>query len=593
MSKIKSKKSLSFSESDRLKPPAWLSTVMLKSTPTIFNLKLSVMNLSKVFAIVICVSLVSIFMSCNKEKPLTPECKDCQLCPENPLCPKDENVGTSVIDCNYPNDEQCIDESTIINEGFKNFQIFKQAPVINPPVLIQTTLEEEPNLSCNVKTYKWGLDVEAPFLFDPTSDVIFPGNIIEGESIATGAYRPVLNANRKPLRVSLSSEAFNTQNETIDEPTLSGYRTAWKNMIDSGVDGTVPAKISYSFEKIHSTNQLKVALESNLKVPFASISAKFKFDDSLVKTRLLVKYTQEYYSADIDLHNQPSDLFKVLPDNLTSLSYDPVIVSSVKYGRTLIAMITSTESADTVEAALKAKINFLISGGVDATLKQTQTLNSSNMNVLIMGGTPTAINGAEGSATYVREGLAFSKGSPGIPMAYTLRYVNDRSIAKIVLSSEYNVRDCTEIIEIASITTDKFWPDHIAGDKEFGTIGPNIKISAKIKILKQNEIWATIIFDLKESTEGRGDSKAYLKSDFRLYKASSFEKIIEIKSDTDTEKYYEDRDFDIDILTFEPNELIDQFIVHGHTRNNDIGDGKNDDDSNLIVKFNPIIIEVQ
>lgn len=148
----------------------------------------------------------------------------------------------------------------------------------------------------------------------------------------------------------------------------------------------------------------------------------------------------------------------------------------------------------------------------------------------------------------------------------------------------------TEIIKIPPYITQKFFPSHYAGNKEFGGQGPNITISATIKILNKNEIWATISFSVVEANNG--DSKAYGEWDIRLYKASFYEKIIAIKSDNYTQTFFEDTDHSEDIVKFHSSELVNQFICKGDTAGDDIGNDTNDD-AYLLVKFNPITIEVQ
>lgn len=569
-------------------------------------------GITNVVVILFLAVFASIFTSCEKEQPIqTQNCTDCKICPDNPLCPplcsdcdecpNDPMCNVICIDCSEcPEEEHCQDVATTINNEIQSlFVLNQESEITDPPVLVSTTLEEEGELSCTVKSYKWGLGSESPFLYDPTSDVIFVGNILDGESIVNGGYRPVLNAYREPINISISSTNFDAPVATVEKPSLSTYRNAWNSMVDGGTNGSVGAKIDYKFQKIHSNEQLKVALEGNLKIPFSSISASYNFDDSSVKTRFLVKYVQEYYSVDMDIPNQVSDFFYNAPADLASLDYGPVYVSSIKYGRTMMAMISSSDEANEVEAALKAKINFILKGGIDASLEQKRIINTSTINVLVLGGTPTAINGVDDIARYIQEGVQFSKDSPGVPMAYTLRYLKDNSIAKIVQSSDYKIRDCEVKASVHTFTPSdiyRFYPTRLNGDREFNGNGPAVVANCEIFISSnRKEILLKKFF---RANEIDGDSKAEKEETTTLILAPNGKKFLGITSDKFTKAQYVDNDRDLDILSIPCNEdacsfsgnLVQRFEVIGDTEGHDLG--PNPHDTHLSIFFNKITYEL-
>lgn len=80
--------------------------------------------------------------------------------------------------------------------------------------------------------------------------------------------------------------------------------------------------------------------------------------------------------------------------------------------------------------------------------------------------------------------------------------------------------------------------------------------------------------------------------DIRLHKASSYNEIICIGSNSYSYLQFEDKDRSEDVSSFFSTALVNQFISKGDTNGYDIGNETNDD-AYLIVKFNPIQIEVQ
>lgn len=612
MSKIKSKKSLSFSESDRLKPPAWLRVAILKQTPTLFNLKLSEMIFFKVkvIAIVICISFVSIFTSCNKENPIAAECNNCQLCPENPLC-KNPDFETSCTDCNLcpdectpaescPNDTGC---ASHINQKISSMQFYKQAPPVDPPVLFSTKFEEGDGLSCTVNEYGLARSISNPILYDPTSDVIWLGNILDGQSIANGGYQPVLNTNRKSLVFSASGQAFNTATATVQKPTLSNYRQSMQSILNGGFNGIPSGTIDYQAEEIHSTEHLKVLLEGNLKVPFSSLAAEYNFNDKSIKSRILIKYTQIYYTISLDIPNTPSEFFTDIPEGLNELNYGPVYVSSIKYGRSIVAMASSTEESEKVKAAIKASFKFIFKGGIRLSLEEENTLKRTTISVSQLGGTPTAISSIEDVATFISEGVIPSPESNGAPLSYTLRYLKDNSIAEIVLAANYNVRRCVIKPTVHTFTPSpviRFYPsERIAGDKEFSGNGPEVWAEAEVYINGNNkELMLRKFFRARETrsdhSEGRKTEVTTL-----LYAppGKKFHKIVSHKS---SKGHYVDNDGALDILSStqcnEENctfagDLVNRFEIIGDTPGDDLNQN-GDHDCNLDIYFNPITYEL-
>ena len=83
----------------------------------------------------------------------------------------------------------------------------------------------------------------------------------------------------------------------------------------------------------------------------ASIAASFDFSRSNVRSRYLVKYTQAYYTVDIDAPGRPSDFFAdgVTVEDVGAIidaENPPLYVASVTYGRMVVFTFESEYSGE-------------------------------------------------------------------------------------------------------------------------------------------------------------------------------------------------------------------------------------------------------
>ena len=102
---------------------------------------------------------------------------------------------------------------------------------------------EDNTLECVVSNYKVAPGYSEMLLLDPTSDVIYPGAMLKGESIPTGEYIGI-NGGRAPITLSVSLENLNGKpSTTIESPRIDTVREGVKNMLQQGVTGSTAAKI--------------------------------------------------------------------------------------------------------------------------------------------------------------------------------------------------------------------------------------------------------------------------------------------------------------------------------------------------------------
>jgi thiol-activated cytolysin len=279
-------------------------------------------------------------------------------------------------------------------------------------------------------------------LLNPTSGVVYPGAVLDGGSIGTGEYRPIA-APRAPMTLSIElneDQIGGSRKIEVTEPSISNVGDRINELRSRKIDGTTQAGIHYNLTKIGSQERFALSLGAHYRGTLAKFSGQLDFSSSTTTNKILVEYYQIYYEIDMDIPHRPADLFT----KDRRIGDDEVYVQNMKYGRMLLFTFESSESMDKLEAAVRAEI-----GDFEANLdsEYRETLNKTKIHVMAIGGASEPVvelisNGPAGIQNYLEKGANYSADSPGAPLSYTLRYVNDNSVANVLLSTVYTARNC-------------------------------------------------------------------------------------------------------------------------------------------------------
>lgn len=358
----------------------------------------------------------------------------------------------------------CEDEKEKGNESVKTVSLDDfiqtlESPIQEEPQTEQigdvfVEIDETTNTYCECKKYKANESFSEVLLLDPTSNIIYPGSILEGNSVAEGSYRQIV-LDRAPLELSTNLQNFSgTNSRTVDNPTLSSIRAAIKDMIyDSEITGSTAAKMTFEIEEVHSEDQLNLAIGANVKSSGVNVSAGFNFSNKSIRSRFLVKFIQVYYTVDVDAPSSPSKFFapevkaQDLKNAIGGGSAVPVYVSSVQYGRVAYFCMESEERGDSVKANLEVAIK---AGVADGALSTDFTSNSYTKNMkisgTIIGGSGEdavqSVEGMDGLLAYIKKGGNYSQDSPGAPVAFTLTRLSNNEIFNVVNGTEFVAREC-------------------------------------------------------------------------------------------------------------------------------------------------------
>lgn len=439
---------------------------------------------------------------------------------------------------------------------------------------------------CTTKEAEWGPEYGEVMSLDPQGGVIHPLAILNYNSFKDGAYIPIVG-DRKPAIISISlSNITGKVAEKIEEPSLSSVREATQKILQSKTGSGTAAKISWRQSQIYSENHFRLSVGGNYGNLWADISAQYEYKNNEVISRFLFQFTQEYYSIDVDAPQPGMQNFFEQEINCSQAGgLSPVWVSSVKYGRKVFLMIESKSYDYSHMGEIQASFDgFLASGGVTVETTLSKLMQEKSIKGVIIGGPAyqgiKAITSTAGLKEYLLAGANFNENSPGVPLSYTLRFVNDNSIAKLVMYDKFTIRDC-KIIPAIPATPFEFQPGsiseirliHTKGDKEFSGNGPKVTLKTTLSLSSNNkEVWAKIDLTMVENggdntTGSRTGRDSY---DVKLWTCPSGKKITQITSSGFQQVNYTDTDIFLDKYDFDVNNVIKHVEFRGDTDGDDL-----------------------
>jgi thiol-activated cytolysin len=342
--------------------------------------------------------------------------------------------------------------------------------------------------SCTTENLQETRQYDRIVAYAANSDSLWPGAIVSADSVVSGLFTQIVMP-RQPATFSVSLENLEgTKKATLTTPNLSGYRDALSSLLASQITGSTPANIYSEIEEVHSEQQLNMALgvQASWGLGLASLKSSFHFANDQVRSRYVVRYTQAYYTVDLDAPQSPSALFGpevTLADVQAKMdeTHPPAYVTSVTYGRMIVFTFESEYSSTELGAAL----DFAYSGGVDVkgdvSVTYKDIISKSNITAFILGGDAGSavqtIDSYEALISFIKSGGNYSRESPGAPIAYKLAYLKDNSPARMSFTTDYEVKNCVRVSQKIKVTL-----NYIAVDEAADAGGDTIEVYGTITV---------------------------------------------------------------------------------------------------------------
>jgi thiol-activated cytolysin len=330
----------------------------------------------------------------------------------------------------------------------------------------------EGDYQCSTQNLQETRQYDRIVAYAANSDSLYPGALVSADSVLTGLFTQVVLP-RAPATISVSLENLGGgKSAVIEEPSLSAYRDALASILDTEITGATPANLYSEIEQVHTEEQLNMALgiQASWGLGIASLKSSFNFDKQEIRSRYVVRYTQAYYTVDLDAPASPSAL--LAPGLEVSAKMDdthpPAYVSSVTYGRMVVFTFESEYSSEEMGAALE----FAYSGGVDiagdVSVSYKDIISKSKITAFILGGDAASavqtIDSYENLIEFIKTGGNYSRQSPGAPIAYKLHYLQDNSPARMSFTTDYEVKECTRVSQKIKVTLHSIAVENAGGD---------------------------------------------------------------------------------------------------------------------------------
>ncbi len=305
-------------------------------------------------------------------------------------------------------------------------------------------------------------------LFDVRSDVIYPGSMLQGNSLNSGNPNPIV-VERAGGNISINILDGNLQSSfEVNQVKKSTITDAINNIINSAT-GTLPSNFNIKIESIQSREQFALALGVDVNSTFVDLESNLNYNSDSERSTFMVSLNQSYYTMSFDLPTSLDKLFdpSVTPSDLNNYvgeNNPATYISSVTYGRIFYMLIESSSSQSELETAVNTAFSG-ITVDVDATLEinHFSSLENVTYSVFAYGGDAGSTFGAIG-VTNINTLVEVLKQSSTLgsakPLSYVVRNVSNNQIVATQLATSYDVVECEQVGAVGTLPSISHWTNH-------------------------------------------------------------------------------------------------------------------------------------
>ncbi|WP_104383861.1 thiol-activated cytolysin family protein [Sphingobacterium sp. HMA12] len=284
---------------------------------------------------------------------------------------------------------------------------------------------------------------EIPALTENIRRQLYLGAILKGEDAGrVENFVPVSLApdERNPITIYATFPTDSTSR--VLTKLGPGFDKAYIQTALKNGSGEQLQSFSYDMASFNSYQEMKLSFNANLNIAgLFKLTVHDSTHLSNNKTRVRAEFTQENFSVNIEPPIYEPFVKPTVPKSRFG-TFDPVIVSSVTYGRKGIMTFESDSSYKAVNTSITAVFNLpatklkaaadgqnLLTLGLSQS--QVNTINNAQIKVYLIG--PQGkdiihiIQGVKGFASLIANGGEYSWQSPGTPLYYSLNYMSDFS----------------------------------------------------------------------------------------------------------------------------------------------------------------------
>lgn len=262
---------------------------------------------------------------------------------------------------------------------------------------------------------------------------IFPGAILEGNSISKQDYVPVFLANRKPITVSMSLTHTTPKptSRVIANPTYSKLDDYVKEMAVGG-SFKQNEKFMFQYKRFTFYDEIKEAFgtDVNTRRLFSSKSESSSTESHKIveTTGMYIKFFQGSFTVNMDIAPLADQAIQ------GTSGTPPVYVNSVTYGRMGIIVLETNKEYQFAETCIKKEFDRIFYNKTETlTTEEKKFFEETQFKVLIMGGdSDYTVQTFKGYAHFLNliYNSKFTATSFGVPIACSFSDANTHQLVE-------------------------------------------------------------------------------------------------------------------------------------------------------------------
>ncbi len=392
-------------------------------------------------------TILAIAFSCDKEEDFN-----------DPVNPDAESINAYIFGLNYDPEAMLNVQDTGGSASQRTLNGQTNANNVSQGVVT----------GCVIKDYTLESNFDDVAILRPVAGVIYPGALVVGnQDMLDGAPNPI-SIDRAPVTLTLDLPGIGSNGVIeIDDPNNANVQIGIDEALDwwnnnAYQNGYVNASnSSYQAATSYSSTQLSLDIGLNTAWATGAIASQMELETNTERRVASMVFKQVFYTVTINTPESinPAGVFGPnvsLEDVQAIINEDnpAAYVSSVNYGRIImLRMETTNMNTDISLEAVMQYATGVNETDIDIDSNFEEVLDESIINIITIGGnaevSSSAVNAANisegpGSLNYIitGENAVYSTTNPGVPIAYTIRYLDDNSIAKMGYTTDYTVEEC-------------------------------------------------------------------------------------------------------------------------------------------------------
>ncbi len=317
--------------------------------------------------------------------------------------------------------------------------------------------------SCETKEYNLESNFDDVAILRPTNGIIWPGALVVGNQGMLDGMPDPITLDRAPVKLRIDLPGMGAQgNIEVEDPKNSSVQASiddaleWWNA-NAYQEGYVNASNStYQSNTSYSSKQLSLDVGLNIEWANGSVASQLEYESSTTKRVAAMVYKQVFFTVTMDTPSSPASVFGAnvtLSQVESAINNDtpPAYINSVSYGRIIMFRMESTNMDKSIDLDLVLEYaTGAASGSGTVNSKYDEVLKTSSITVVTIGGNAEVASEAVNATGFASlkniitgENAVYSRNNPGVPIAYTVRYLKDNTFAKMGYTTDYTIEDCS------------------------------------------------------------------------------------------------------------------------------------------------------